>query len=255
MPQGIIATVDNGFALIDFVDKSQRGPALAKLVDIGGPESIETVTRVGPRRQYRVPEGNAREAGLLDDEVGSAEPPSAGQDTGAAAALKDADPNANPGEDEADWHTPVAEYTSANAFVGQVANEEVLDRPQVHTGDASSSGGSGKTPAHSDVIGHVAAAKQPPTPGSREALAPAAVTSGALKSQPGALPSDPGGYAAQPDTPVVQEAPAAEKGAWPDGSPDEDWKRSELDAYAASKGIDTTNLPNKAAVLAALGGK
>ena len=254
MPQGIIATVDNGFALVDFVDKSLRGPALAKLVEIGGPESIETVTRVGPRRQYRVPEGNAREAGLLDDEPGSAGPFSAGQDTGSAAALKASDPNVNAGDDEADWHTPVAEYTSANAFVGPVPNPEVMDRPQVHPGGASSSGGSGKTPPHSGVISDVATAKQPPTPGSREALAPASATSGALASQPSALPSDPGGYAAQPDTPPVAPVPAGTQ-PWPAGEPTEDWKRSELDAYAADKGVDTTGLPNKAAVLAALAGK
>ena len=71
MPAGIIATVDNGFATLDFVDKSLRGPALAELVEIGGPASIETITRDGPRRKYRVPAGNAQAAGLLDgDEVG-----------------------------------------------------------------------------------------------------------------------------------------------------------------------------------------
>ncbi|UYL88125.1 hypothetical protein SEA_EVAA_14 [Gordonia phage Evaa] len=66
MPEGIIATVDEGFATLDFVDRSLRGPAIQKLLEIGGPETIETLTRSGPRRQYRVPEGNAREAGLLD---------------------------------------------------------------------------------------------------------------------------------------------------------------------------------------------
>jgi hypothetical protein len=39
---------------------------LQKLLEIGGPEVIETLTRSGPRRRYRVPAGNAAEAGLLD---------------------------------------------------------------------------------------------------------------------------------------------------------------------------------------------
>ncbi|QNL30140.1 hypothetical protein SEA_MARIOKART_13 [Gordonia phage Mariokart] len=75
MPEGIIAEVDEGFATIDFVDRSLRGPGLAKLIEIGGGESIDTLTRSGPRRQYRVPEGNAREAGLLDDPADAAPAP------------------------------------------------------------------------------------------------------------------------------------------------------------------------------------
>lgn len=94
MPEGIIAEIDGGFATIDFVDRSLRGPALQKLLEIGGPETIETLTRSGPRRQYRVPEGNAREAGLIDEagtlvrgDTGSADRlASAGQTTGSPEA-------------------------------------------------------------------------------------------------------------------------------------------------------------------------
>ena len=66
MPAGVAAVVDEGFATLDFVDKTLRGPALTRLLKIGGPRSIEVLTREGPRKQYRVPEGNAREAGLVD---------------------------------------------------------------------------------------------------------------------------------------------------------------------------------------------
>lgn len=66
MPEGIIVEVEDGFATVDFVDRSLRGPGLNKLLEFG-PETVETLTRSGPRRVYRVPEGNAREAGLLDD--------------------------------------------------------------------------------------------------------------------------------------------------------------------------------------------
>lgn len=68
MPEGVVVTVDDGFATIDFVDRKRRGPGLRKLVELYGPEVIETLTRQGPRRLYRVPEGNAREAGLIDSE-------------------------------------------------------------------------------------------------------------------------------------------------------------------------------------------
>lgn len=87
MPQGITVTVDDGFATLDFVDPSLRGQALATLLTIGGPDSIETLTRRGPRRLYRVPEGNAREAGLIDQRKAlPSAPKGAGIDTGAAAA-------------------------------------------------------------------------------------------------------------------------------------------------------------------------
>lgn len=67
MPTGVEVLVEDGFATIDFVDRSKKGPGLAKLLEHTPPEFIETLTRSGPRRMYRVPEGNARLAGLLDD--------------------------------------------------------------------------------------------------------------------------------------------------------------------------------------------
>lgn len=88
MPAGIEVEVDNGFATLDFVDKSLRGPALAKLIEDGGGEIVETITREGPRRKYRVPLGNAEAAGLIDGSTQVDPIKSAGQDTGAAAALK-----------------------------------------------------------------------------------------------------------------------------------------------------------------------
>jgi hypothetical protein len=66
VPRGVEVVVEDGFAEIDFIDRRLRGPGLAKLLEVGGPETVETLTRSGPRRRYRVPEGNAREAGLLD---------------------------------------------------------------------------------------------------------------------------------------------------------------------------------------------
>lgn len=75
MPKGVEVVVDDGFAEIDFVDPVLRGPGLAKLIDVGGAETVETLTREGPRRKYRVPEGNAREAGLIDEATSTPPPP------------------------------------------------------------------------------------------------------------------------------------------------------------------------------------
>ena len=73
MPAGVEVIVDEGFATIDFVDRKLRGPGVTKLLEVGGPETIEKLTG-GMRPVYRVPEGNAREAGLLDDGGPDGEP-------------------------------------------------------------------------------------------------------------------------------------------------------------------------------------
>ncbi|URC18120.1 hypothetical protein SEA_ZENTENO07_19 [Mycobacterium phage Zenteno07] len=209
MPEGIIATDnDDGFVVLDFVDPALRGPALAELLEIGGPGTIETISRRGPRRQYRVPKGNATTAGLLDEltDVIESPPRSAGADTGRAAALKAADPNVNAGGGE-DWHTPVAEYTSANAYVGQVPNADVLHgRPQVHTGDAASYGGR-KAPeneTHRELIDRVKEGSsvlavggvQPATEVEPRGLIPVSHINAGLADHPGARGDDPG---ARPD--------------------------------------------------------
>lgn len=67
MPQGVETVLEDGFAIIDFVNPARRGPGLARLLEVGGPGTIDVITREGPRRKYRVPEGNAREAGFIDD--------------------------------------------------------------------------------------------------------------------------------------------------------------------------------------------
>lgn len=319
MPEGIVATVDDGFATLDFVDKSLRGPALQALLEIGGPATIETLTRVGPRRQYRVPEGNAREAGLLDGEGeprarglasiedqpegtledgvrGAFTPGSAGIDSGAAAALKAADPNVNAGTDDADWHTPSAEYTSANAYVGETtaAEERAMAPSPKQYPDAVGGGyggrNAGETPTHRDVIDRVKEYAQDNPKGSPRGEAqrthgPVQHLNAGLGDQDSALADDPG---SRPDVGgmVIAEnysTPEATRGggvsdqeriqteasagtaegnggaveipadAYPEGEPNDDWRRPELDSYALDKkGLDTTGLPNKKAVLEAI---
>ena len=82
MPEGVIAEVRDGFATLDFVDPALKAAGLGRLLKVAGRGAVETVTREGPRRKYRVPEEVAAEAGLLDV-VGAGER----GDTGAAAAL------------------------------------------------------------------------------------------------------------------------------------------------------------------------
>jgi hypothetical protein len=66
MPKGVIVTVEDGFATLEFTDNRLRATSLGVLIDIGGPETIDISTG-GRRKTYRVPEGNAREAGLIDE--------------------------------------------------------------------------------------------------------------------------------------------------------------------------------------------
>jgi len=307
MPAGIAATVDGGYATIDFIDQSLRGPALADLLEIGGPDSIETITRRGPRRQYRVLVGNAQAAGLLDgDEV--ARVPSAGQDSGKAAALVAADPNVNAGGGE-NWHTPTDQHTSANAYVGDttVTEARAASNP-VYTGTAEQFGGTSaaETPTHREVIDHVKANAHVMGVGgtapvselaARRSVPPEVVhhpghqaNAGLAAIQP-VEATDPQGATTlpndlkqpeEPATPADETEPLGGDGteetggdgteepngteepsngdgmhtekAYPDGEVSIDWKRPELDAYAAAspREIDTTELPNKQAVFDAI---
>jgi septal ring-binding cell division protein DamX len=64
VPKGVSVEVVGGYAFLEFPDPHKKGQVLAKLIDAGCP--IDTDTS-GPRRRYRVPEGNARELGLIDE--------------------------------------------------------------------------------------------------------------------------------------------------------------------------------------------
>lgn len=66
MDTGIQVVVEDGFARIEFLDKSKKGATLAALIAAGGTEMIDLDTS-GTRRTYIVPESIAVQAGLLDD--------------------------------------------------------------------------------------------------------------------------------------------------------------------------------------------
>ena len=194
MPAGIIATVDNGFATLDFIDGSKRGPALAAIIEEAG-NIVETITRDGPRRKYRIPAQLAEDLGLIDGDEGP-RVWSAGADTGAAARTVASDPNVNPGGGE-NWHTPTDQYTSANKYVGKVSNAAVLhNRGQVFTGTASSFGGHAVAPTHRELIDYLKDNAPAATEVQPMALRSVASINNALTEQPGAFGDDPG---ARPD--------------------------------------------------------
>ncbi|MEU9805434.1 hypothetical protein [Mycobacterium sp. NPDC050853] len=198
MPVGVEVVVEDGFATIDFVDKALRGPGLAKLLEVGTPpDAIEKLTRSGPRPVYVVPEGNAREAGLLDE--------------------ADEPVFANGG-----LITPGSASSGDSVLVQ-------LDPGYVVPGD-----GIPKQGIEAPTDGTFTELITQDTGGPYEILPEIVNPDGTTQLEPIAAVTEP---AAQ---------------AWPDGEPELDWKRPDLDAYAASKGLDTLELPNKAAVLDAI---
>lgn len=116
MPAGIEAVVEDGFATLDFTDRTLLGPALAKLAEDG--VRVTKQTRVGPRARYVLPEGDAVAAGLIDG--ATAKPPAlAHGDTGFAAAL------AGVGSAGARPEQP----TSRNTYVGATPAAAVMAVP------------------------------------------------------------------------------------------------------------------------------
>lgn len=90
MPKGVEVFVDEGFAEISVADSKQRGQVLNKILAHTPVALIEKDTRKGPNVVYRIPEGNARAAGLVDNPTPGVIPLKA--DQGYAQDLVDADP-------------------------------------------------------------------------------------------------------------------------------------------------------------------
>jgi hypothetical protein len=67
MPAGIEAVVADGFATLDFTDRTLLGPSLEKLRQAGA--KVTSDTRIGPRTVYRVLEADAVAAGLIDGQT------------------------------------------------------------------------------------------------------------------------------------------------------------------------------------------
>lgn len=251
MPKGVETYVDGkGFATVDFVDPSLRGPALAKLIELGGAESVETITRDGPRRKYRVPEGNASEVGLIDTPLDA---PVRG-DAGWADALA-RQSSAVPGN-------PGLAATSVGANdAGPVDQTDVLSNQSILSTESTAAPQvPGATPLHSDVISTVAKAANAARKATRKRAGEladqrppqtsAANVNAALASQSGALATDPQSRGGEGIQPISDVAPAQKPADGPAEEPSLDWPRTRIDEHAAEvHGIDTTTAPNKQAAL------
>lgn len=71
MPVGINVEDDvnnPGFVLLEFVNPTLQGKSLQALITAGGPDVVEPLSREkgSARKRYRVPQGNAAAAGLID---------------------------------------------------------------------------------------------------------------------------------------------------------------------------------------------
>lgn len=193
MPKGVETFVEGGFATVDFVDPNLKGAALAKLIEIGGPESVEVITRDGPRRKYRVPEGNADAAGLVD--TASSVDTTATGDAGHAEALATASP--------AVVNSPGLAATSRGANdAGPVAQTDVVSNQSIlTTASETATSSPSVAPAHVDRIARERAAAAAMRKKIRDRTAELAsergdtITAGrinvALATQDGALATDP----------------------------------------------------------------
>lgn len=232
MPEGVNVLVQDGFATLDFVDPKLKGPALDKLLQFGGPATIQCDTRSGPRKRYIVPEGNAREVGLLDEDNEVDSLPS-GRGTS--------------GTDSTGMVNPEG-YTVA----GQ-AHGPVLRQGTYRGGDNGNidTVGSDPLPAdiaatpHSDLVAQVGGVHLDHQPsGIKPGSVPAADNASAYIGMQGT--------GSVSESAVAPSVPEATK-PYPDGDPAESWTRAELDAYAEIvKKIDTTGLGKKAEVVKAI---
>lgn len=232
MPAGVSVLVQDGFVTIDFVDKSLRGPGLQKLLEVGGPSTIESITRGGPRKMYRVPEGNAREAGLLDDESEVDELPS-----GKGTSGTDATGMVNP-----------EGFTSANQVHGPV-----LRQGTYRGGDNGNVDTVGSDPLPADIAAKPHADLVSEVGGVHLDHEPQGVLPGSVPPADKASPFI--GMKGVPATAESATAPVvpASEAPYPDGEPSKSWSRAELDAYALDKKqLDTSKLGNKDDVLAAI---
>jgi len=270
MPAGIEVVIEDGFATLDFVDRTLVGPALEALRLAGS--KVTKQTRTGPRAVYSMPEGDAVAAGLID---GSAivDHLSYG-DTGYAKSLQDVGNAA--GED---WARPEAPTSKGNTYVGSTPASEVMaikgpstsvsgsipsgaviaplhgsikkygdySLPQPHEPSDCTHPGDGSGDIKDGVIDFV----EPTTIHSKAPKRPPKVTSQTMDGQPEGNPTAPGETpnAVWP-TPMPTVDPVTEDA--PSGTPNSNWTNAEIEAYAEANNIDLDGATKKADMLAAI---
>lgn len=246
MPEGISVIVDDeGYANITFENPLLRGPALDKLIKIGGAETVDKNTEHG-YPTYRVPEGNARAAGLLSSRpVGKAR-------VGVTVESSD--------------------LTSGLASTLEELNGPVL-QPTHLAGAAPSA-----VDVASELQGLVAGAVHVAADGTETPLVPDAdglVTLVSGGTDAGTVPVEPQGNGDEPPagTPLTEEenaalaaqnsapettptpTPSVPEAKYPEGEPTTEWKLPQLKAYAADKGKDAQELNTKVKVLELINSK
>jgi len=264
MPKGIEAVIEDGFATLDFTDRTLVGPALEKLRLAGS--KVTKQTRVGPRAVYNMPEGDAIAAGLLDSTTVRPDHLSYG-DTGYAESLQSVGNAA--GED---WARPEAPTSKGNTYVGSTPASEVMAVKGPSTSVSGSvPAGAIVTPIHGSVKKYGDySLPQPHEPddcihpgdgsgdikdGVIDFVEPTRIHSKAPKRPPTTtsitmdVPAD-GEAAPTPEPKPAPSAPAAKPA--PEGAPDDSWTNAEIEAYAKDNNINLDGATKKADMLGAI---
>lgn len=245
MPEGIAVEITNGFATIA-PSSEKRQDVLNALLKSTPVELIEKLTRSGPTVQYRVPEGNAREAGLVD---GASGPVLDRKDLGFADALVEADPNAY---GESHWHQHQITSKGSVYVAGRDGANGAIQGPlrpnkPVGTPPPPPEGATRPTVSLQEYV-----KENTPNPAdyAPDKSVPVALRSPSGQAtiasvQSGAVSVDPEGSV---ELVTVDGTPT-----YDDGKPDADWSRAALNSYAVKLGIgDAKGMPNKTAVLDAI---
>lgn len=135
MPAGVEVFVDEGFATIGVPDRDKRAEVLSAILAHTPPALVEKDTRSGAFVLYRIPEGNARAAGLIDGDTDTGRPPLYKQDLGYADALVAADPKTT---DKREGGAQHGEYDTILPTVADTAYQAMpTTRNNVHDGDVN----------------------------------------------------------------------------------------------------------------------
>lgn len=264
MPAGIEAVVEDGFATLDFIDRSLVGPALEALRLAGSKVTKET--RVGPRARYTMPEGDAVAAGLLDGATVRPDSLSYG-DSGFADTLQSVGnegsrPEAPTSRNLYVGATPAADVMAVPGPSTTVSGSKPTGRivtpihgsvkkygdyslPQPHEPDDCTHPGDGSGVAADGVIDYVEptrihskAPKRPTTTTGITLDAPGDATVDGENVGGGTTPSPPDpGFSVPTD---------------PAGTPSSDWTNAEIESYAKANNIDLDGATKKADMLAAI---
>ena len=267
MPAGIEAVVEDGFATLDFTDRSLVGPALEALRLAGSKVTKET--RVGPRARYTMPEGDAVAAGLIDGATSMVDALAYG-DSGFADTLQSvgnegARPEAPTSRNLYVGATPAADVMAVpgpSTTVGGSKPDGVIitpihgsvkkygdySLPQPHEPDDCIHPGDGSGDIKDGVIDYV----EPTRIHSKAPKRPTTTTGVTLDVPAGASvvdPNTPGAVWPTPMPTAPPVAPGAVTAPAPAGAPDSTWTNAEIEAYAKDNGIDLDGATKKADML------